>query len=637
MPKNNEDGCLDRMGKFIGETRSYAGIPLNRLSNGICTTVYLNQIENGLREAGKLLTDALLQRLGKPVELFEQILDRKEFRQWQRRQQIVAYLNQGEIEKARNVIKAYAKEAKGALDAQFLQIEEINCLACAGAAAEELLPLVQQALACTRSDFSQKSLDNMLLSHMEGYLLLAWLELREQTEGLDIVGQDYLALYRCLKQPRYDRRERVYLSPFVACHVIKWAQCRGQLSTALTICLETLEELTAEKRLLAYDRLLAWKQRLLTEMGAPDDETASLLEHLKGIQSTVSPRKALLIPYEERGHVFCLNQILRDRRKLLGMSQEELAEGICDPRTVSRIETQSTSPQKEVRKRLLQKVNMSGERYDYQIITESYKDYILCSDYGRAWNGGDLKKAAALLSKLHKRVPDTKTNRQYLMAEDAYMRGKLPEPDAAHLSPPEVIAMLEKAMSITLPLDLKDLDNWPVCILSVNEIYLFLSCAAKYKKQGQYEKSLSLLSYVKRCLENNGADVVLYENIYTWMMLITASIQGDLGHYREANALDLLCIQLSLESQNSYRLAINFYDMAWNTEQLLTGLPERERQAKQEDALSLFRQAYAASIIAGDTARQHHIKEHCQNRYGLDITSYDNPRHTHPSKDKSPD
>lgn len=40
MPKNNEDGCLDRMGKFIGETRSYAGIPLNRLSNGICTTVF---------------------------------------------------------------------------------------------------------------------------------------------------------------------------------------------------------------------------------------------------------------------------------------------------------------------------------------------------------------------------------------------------------------------------------------------------------------------------------------------------------------------------------------------------------------------------------------------------------------------
>lgn len=637
MPKNNEDECFDRMGKFIGEARVHAGIPLNRLSNGICTTVYLNQIENGLREAGKLLTDALLQRLGKPVELFEQILDRREFRQWQKRQQIVAYLNQGKIEMARNVMKAYAMESRGALDAQFLQIEEINCLAYAGAEAEELLPLVRQALACTRPDFSQKAFDNMLLSHMEGYLLLAWLELREQTEGPEAVGQEYLALYRCLMQPLYDRRERIYLSPFVACHAIEWTYCRGQLSTALTICLETLDELTAEKRLFAYVRLLAWKQRLLTEMGAPDDETISLLEHLRRIQSTVAPRKALLIPYEERGHVFCLNQVLRERRRLLGMSQEELAEGICDPRTISRIETQSTSPQKEVRKRLLQKVNMSGERYDYQIITESYKDYILCSDYGRAWNSGDLKKAAILLSELHSRVPDTKTNRQYLMAEEAYMREKLPESDAAHLTPPEVIAMLEKALAITLPIDLESLDSWPVCVLSVNELYLFLNCAAKYKKQGQRQKSLSLLTYVRRCLENNGADVVLYENIYTWMLLITASIQGDWGYYENANALDLLCIRLSLTNQSSYWLAANLYDMAWNREQLLAAMPEEKRTKKQEEVLNLFRQAYAASIIAGDAARQQHIREHCQNKYGLYITFYDDPHQTHPSRDKTPD
>ena len=31
-------------------------------------------------------------------------------------------------------------------------------------------------------------------------------------------------------------------------------------------------------------------------------------------------------------------EVLRARREVLGMSQEELAEGICDPVTVSRIE-----------------------------------------------------------------------------------------------------------------------------------------------------------------------------------------------------------------------------------------------------------------------------------------------------------
>ena len=51
------------MGCYIGQVRAYEGVPLEQLAQGLCTKSYLCRVENGEREAGKLLTDALLQRL----------------------------------------------------------------------------------------------------------------------------------------------------------------------------------------------------------------------------------------------------------------------------------------------------------------------------------------------------------------------------------------------------------------------------------------------------------------------------------------------------------------------------------------------------------------------------------------------
>ena len=72
----------DRMGRFLGQLRVHEGITLKELAHGLCTLSHLGRIENGEREVGKQLTDALFQRLGKPVELFERILDWDEFQQW---------------------------------------------------------------------------------------------------------------------------------------------------------------------------------------------------------------------------------------------------------------------------------------------------------------------------------------------------------------------------------------------------------------------------------------------------------------------------------------------------------------------------------------------------------------------------
>lgn len=190
---------------------------------------YLCRVENGEREAGKLLTDALLQRLGKPVELFDRILDWDEYQQWLRRQRIWRHLSAGEVSLATAAMQAY--QAADVLEHQFLQTAKLNLRALQGAAVEELRDLALAALLLTQPSLIDHG-EPQLLSQNEGWLLLTYLELWEQLDGLEAVSGDYQKLLQLLCQRRYDARERVYLFPYVACHVIEVEFRQGHLAEA---------------------------------------------------------------------------------------------------------------------------------------------------------------------------------------------------------------------------------------------------------------------------------------------------------------------------------------------------------------------------------------------------------------------
>ena len=273
MPNERRPGVsvdADRMGLFIGQLRVHEGVTLNQLSHGLCSVPFLNRIERGEREVGKQMTDAFFQRLGKPVELFERILDWDEFQQWSRRQEIISFLHHGDIQAASLGIQKYFPANADVLDQQFVKIIEINCRHLSGMDAKELLPMVCDALELTQPGFQTKPVDELLLSQNEGRLLFAYLRLKEQIDGFEMVSESYRSLLHYFKKPRYESRERVYLFPYVACQVIENDYRRGAYTSALEICEDALNELTKEKRLFAYDRLLEWKQKLYEATGNPD-------------------------------------------------------------------------------------------------------------------------------------------------------------------------------------------------------------------------------------------------------------------------------------------------------------------------------------------------------------------------------
>lgn len=609
--KNNIE--LSRLGQFIGDTRISKHVAIEKLAEGLCTTSYLNHTENGEREMDKLMTDTLLQRLGLFSERFRQILGVEEFEKWEKRQKISRCLSKGDTEGAGETINNYC--CQSVLERQFIKTAEINISWLGGAAPDILLPMVEEAISYTRPRFKQEPLEKAIFSELEGCLILARLELREQTEGLDALVQEYLSLLKRLNEPYYDKRERAYLVPRLTCHAAEWYFNHENFAAALEVCRNACKLLSEVKRLSGYEELLRWEEKILGKMGSTDDMPTKLLEQLELLRPSDASQVRLLVPYEERGMVFCVNQVIKTRRLAFGISQEKLAEGVCDVRTLSRIENMKHSPQKKKRTELLRKLGMSGERYDYQIITERYEDYVRCIDYENLSNNGEDEKADKLFEILKKRTPDTLINRQYITAQETYRLGELKE-----ISTEEEIERIKKALAMTFPFDVEKVDAWKVCVLSINEVYIILNLAAKYKKQRQFNKALPLLQYVMRSFELNGDNMYPYMDTYIRFIARIASYMGDMGNFEESDRLARECIELSFICDNTIMLAMCLRGLAWNVEHFIDTIPEKEIETRKKlmrNVHSLYRQAYAVAIVSDNLTSKRYVERHYKMMYGL--------------------
>ncbi len=609
----------ERMGLYIKQVRVCERVTQEQLCNGLCSRTMLSKIESGTREADKLLTDAFLQRLGKPVERFERILGWEEFEGWKLRQKISRFLRQGDADAAKEPIEAYLSGTKDKLEQQFAMVAELNRHALLGAAPEALQRLAGEALRLTLPGYGSVPLDKHLFNQIEGCLILAFLELKEQSEGMTSVENDYRTLLDILYSPRYERREQIYLSPYVACHVIEADWHNDDHVSALAACERALADLTAERSLFAYDKLLTWKHKLLTAMGRQDRNSEMLLEQLGLMRSGIPDRHRLLAPYEERGNVFCMNDVLRTRRRLLGITQEDMSDGICDVSVISAIENRRRSPQNRNRRALLKKVHMSGERYDCELISDRFEDYLTLSRINRMIIQKDLDRADQLLSQLRESIDPICTNIQYIRLLKADIRQSRPEDHPDHISIEEYANELVDALRLTLPLGIDQIGAWPACALSINEQLLLVAYASECKIQKQDRHCLRVLSYLDRCMDEAKADAFYYEDLYTRVDLKMISLLGDMGRYEESDRRIEMCVRLALEHQNTVRLAFFFYDHAWNNEKRLSKYPKTERERLMQNTLSLFRLAYAAALISGDKNGEHHIFAHCAKTYGIDL------------------
>ena len=65
-----------------------------------------------------------------------------------------------------------------------------------------------------------------------------------------------------------------------------------------------------------------------------------------------------------------IGECIRQRRKELNLTQEQVCDGICDPVSLSRIENGKQTPRRSVINALLQRLSLPDDRY-YALVSEN--------------------------------------------------------------------------------------------------------------------------------------------------------------------------------------------------------------------------------------------------------------------------
>lgn len=260
-------------------------------------------------------------------------------------------------------------------------------------------------------------------------------------------------------------------------------------------------------------------------------------------------------------------------RKQRGMTQEELAEGICDIVTLSRYETGVLNPTGEKFQRLMKKLGRPGDTYAFPVQTEQLYFEKKMKDILYAFERNEFKKAQFLLEEIKKEkslLLEYKENRQYMGRIQCIVDYRL-----ERIGEEEYIREMEELLQMTFP-DFQSKEPIPAHIYTETEFLIAYNIGIAYGKKGEFPISRNILGeLVKHCKRiDTGED---YKPAYI-MFVGYSNLLGLNGAYDESIEICLEGIRWLKEKKKSNYLYNLYYNIGWN-------LIEKYKKNRQEKSL----------------------------------------------------
>lgn len=237
-----------------------------------------------------------------------------------------------------------------------------------------------------------------------------------------------------------------------------------------------------------------------------------------------------------------LGDIIRSLRKKAGLSQEELADGICSPVSVSRIENGTQMPSGTVLEAILDRLGTST----YQICDVYYKSEKQmefeqeAADVSRLITEGKPAEARERLNGLEKSVGGNSRNRQYYLLLDATLR--LYESENTE----EILSLLQDALGQTkTSFDYEDFRN---ILLSAREANILSVMTAALFRAGESLKAIRMGEELMSSLIKHKSGLTEYTIIRINLAFNLSQCLEEEKRYQEAFEYVKMAEELSLGS-----------------------------------------------------------------------------------------
>ena len=140
-----------------------------QLCEGICNEMLMSRIETGEREFDSLISETLLERLGKTTNRLEFLLNDEDYYYYLLRENIVKALSSEEFDLAKEYISEYRSNipTNHVLHEQFLLYYEALIMKAEECSVKDIVSCLYQAINLTRADFREQSTRLRLYSGIE--------------------------------------------------------------------------------------------------------------------------------------------------------------------------------------------------------------------------------------------------------------------------------------------------------------------------------------------------------------------------------------------------------------------------------------------------------------------------------------
>lgn len=558
-------------GKYISKTRMSNHLSLEQLSEGICDSSNLNRIEHGKRYADKLTRDRMLGRIGIDGYDYENYINIKEYGQWKIRMEILNNISNGNLKEAYQKIKTYSesydKYCNGNLKMQFCIFAYAQIKKRKGYN-RRLGRIFADALECTVK-CSCDMISSKVLSVQELLFIMDDACYNRKPERMQIYEQ----VVEYIEKPYFDVFSKAMIYPKAVvniCREIFMEQNepdRQSYVRMLELCSGAKDILGEAKRtyyLWEISRLLKNIYSYFLKNDGENSENGVTREQAEGNQGFMRAFKEAgrlagisvkmqddTYIYKEYG-VYCTADVIYKRRRTLGLTVRQLADGYMIERTLAKIESGRANPHATTIKELFKRLNMSAEYSRLEIVTDKVEAKDTIRKLKANCNGLEYDKALVLLTNLKGMIDlDIPVNRQYIIRTESCI-----EYDLGLIDKQQHIEDIIQALECTIPYEkivygdeLFMTQEESMCINSI------FSCGSSDFDS----KKIEFIEYVYK----NYSDIN-HEWMYDVFMSNIASWCGNEGDYDTSDRLSRELIKNCLIKGRLNLVDANFYNMAWN-------------------------------------------------------------------------
>ncbi len=570
---------------LIRKAREIQGITLEALCRDLCSFSMMGKIERGERLAGKELRDRILARLGVCSDGYENFLFHEDYLVWKTRQRIVNAIEKSDFVTAERELAIYEKKnGDYNLERQFCLVMRAQIMQKRHEDASVIAGLYEEAVKLTVSDIDDVSIKELCLSVQELDMILEY-ERCCRPERMASRCEEILVY---ISSEMFDTYSYVKIFPKVIYYLyLSMAEADRDWNRLLRLSNKGIEQLRTTGRMYYLWELIEIRREGLTWLmdGIENDEEGrkresvqkvidmmtewlDALDFVHDLCGTHRKMETSCYLYQQK-EAYCISDVIRRRREMLGMTKKALCEGICSEKTIGRLEANKTKPNIEIVRLLFERLNLSGEYQRWQVVTKDVKAFSLIDEIMRDVNNRDFHKTQKYLAELEQYVSITNPiNKQYMERTEINLRLR-----QGIITKGNAKKQLECVLEYTIPYNVAIRNG--VKYLTNVEIQCLLDIAICI---GKSNMNIAFESLEKLC-EQMENDEGISEHISVWetIMNAIASVYGNMGEYEKSDAIGSKNMKECIYCYRMNTLVVNLYNNIWNcSERIKKDIPTQQ-------------------------------------------------------------